>query len=169
VPTLSAQAPGYLKAYAVNSTDAAYPSRIPTTTSPISNPGAIQVSGYPTWLSLIPYAIGSAGNTFTTRILLWRKYQDGTLWVPQPIIEFVSTLGTETGVAGSDVLNTELFATTIATPTTGIGSLGVNCQSYSPGDNTIAHMMLDTQGATVLEAIFKIGTCTSVNSLLGLL
>lgn len=168
--TISAQAPGWFKARATNSTDGSFPSRVPTVTAPTSNDGTITIQSYPVWLAIVPYGTGSATNTFNVRVIGWRQYGStgstaGVLWVPTPLLEFAVTLGTTTGVAATEVLNTELFATTLGDPTTGIGNLGVNCQQITPGDNSISHYMFDTHGSSVIEVLFDMVTATSGNAL----
>ena len=63
-------------------------------------------------LKFVFFGDGSADQNFHARISAW---QEGNgLWFRQHLIEVVVTLGTATGIAGTDILDTELVADTIA-------------------------------------------------------
>lgn len=174
MPTLTGYTSGEVSARVTNSTDATFPSRIPTTTAPTSNDGVVSLPRDPTWVSLIPYGVGATNTTFDVRVIGWRKYgainsTTGTLYTPRILLQFTATLGTAAGVAGSNVDETNLFADTLSDPVTGMGAIGVNCQPTSPANDTVAHYYMDAQGCQFIEVLFDMTGASSGNCLVGVM
>lgn len=172
--TLNSYLDGLQSARATNSTDGSFPSRVPTTTAPTSNDGVVTLPNDSTWLTLVPYGTDTADQTFDVRVIGWRKYGNandtsGTLYVPMILLQFTATLGTATGVASSNVTNTNLFADTLSNPVAGMGTIGVNCQPTSPANNTVAHYVVDATGCQYVEICFDMGTAASGNCLVGIM
>lgn len=173
------------RTHATNYPTSGYPTRLNTFTHP-SGDGIIPMGGSvlagsggmecPTGILLQPYAIGSATNTFSLKVLGWTptKLNVGQpLWTNFVIGEFAITLGTGAGIAGGDVLNTELFATTI-TATYGPLFVTTGQAAYSkyswgflaPGSNAQGVIFVPSFGCRLLEVIYTTGgSATSCNSL----
>jgi hypothetical protein len=159
---------GYSKARATNSTDNPYPSRVATTTRP-SGDGVITIEQTGRFtrnnVMLVPYGVGADNVTMSARVLAWREASG--LWVPTIVCEVACTLSTAVGVAAATVINSERFADTL---TLTFGNAGVDCQVFSPANNTAGHVVLDAKGATILEVIFTTGgSATSCNALVAYL
>jgi hypothetical protein len=158
------------KVRATSSTDAAYPSRPPTTTTPADD-GVITLDSstsaanpeVPQLLMVIPYVLGVNNDTASIRVLGWDY--TGALWLPKVLCEYDYTAGNVTGVAGSTVLNTEFFAD----PLTLVASMGTNNEGttkVSPANDTPAHFLVSVKGVKRVEFLFKKGvTPTSMNAL----
>lgn len=119
-------------------------------------------------LMLVPYAVASDTNTFNVRVVAWHAVgqpnndPNKNLYVPTPICTLACTVSTPTGLAGTQVLNTELFCDTIAI-TDGDASL---VKVYSPANDTIAWAVIDFLGAPYVEVLFDTVTgTTSMNAL----
>src|SRR5689334_17044919 len=87
------------KALDTDSTDASFPSRIPTITEPSGNgviPLAIGTNGLvPGMVKLVPYAAGSDEDAFDMRVIGWQRIGSGqpfnaakTLWFPVILGQF---------------------------------------------------------------------------------
>lgn len=165
-----------------NSTATSFPSKIPTTTQP-SGTGVIPMGhdGYMTTkcLLILPYGVGSSTNTMLLKCLGWAPTGVGPtlpLWIPTVIGAWTATLGTATGVAGSDLDNTQLFATTIvpslgptlintAAPNT-VPPIIPDYGVFSPGSNDIGLIIQRSFGFRFLELIMTTNnSATSVNAL----
>lgn len=116
------------------------------------------------------YATGSDNNTFSARVYGWSRVgpvdQDPNknIYVPVMICEVALTISsTLPGVAGCQVVATELFADTI-TLTTGNTA---KCTITSPtGDVSAACLEVDFTGFPVLEVVFSTGSsATDMNAL----
>lgn len=157
------------KALAVNATGAAFPVRVPTKTLPpdvipFADPGGNGIAQ--TGLFLIPYAVAAAGDTFSIRFVGWRRVGDGEtkLLVPFTLGEVACTVSTPTGIDGTPVVSTELFCTTI---TLTVGS-DVAVDIVSPGDTTIASLIVATKGCQNMSVDFRMDLgATSANALIG--
>lgn len=128
---------------------------------------------------ILPYGIGSSTNTFSMRVIGWApmvsfggsSVTDTTnLWIPTPLGDFLCTLNSgQTGLAGAAILNTELFCDTIAVTGT-TANQGVNCDVNSPGNATMATVLVDIKGHPWVEVLFATGgSATSCNGLFRLL
>lgn len=176
----------------VNATDTSFPSRIPTKQAPQaamfpSGPGTPIAAGSATLkevintrgavgsqsanlLQLFPYGTGSDNNTFSLRVIAWHAVNppnndlNKNIYIPTTLCELAVTLSaTIPGVAGCQVVDTELFADTI-TITTGDTSL---VKLYSGANNTVAWAVIDYLGAPFVEVTFNInsGSTTDMNAL----
>jgi hypothetical protein len=183
-----------------NYTNNGYPTRIPTTTRPdlaatstglqavgdgvipVGHNGQMGASG----MALIPFGAGSATNTFSFQVLGWTqtttqygKAVNGLtvlqnanleLWIPVLLGTFAVTLGTGTGIAGSDIGTSQLFATSITTsygPVYGTGAVQSSAGSiYSPGSNSIGMVTIAIMSFKFVEVIYTTGgSATSGNAL----
>ena len=174
------------KARSVNQSSGSFVSKVPTTTEPTGDAGnatgtsiielvppGTQGGGgcVQNLVRIMPYGTGSATNTFSMRIIGWSKLpsssppQKPDLWVPVVLAELLCTLSSVTGVAGSDVDNTQLFAGTIAIVGTS-GNPGVSLDIVSPANSVIAHVVADMKGFQKLELSFSTGSsATDCNAL----
>lgn len=165
---------GLVKFCAANQTDAAFPSKIPTTTKPAS-PGVVDFTGNgpspngtmaPQSLLILPYAVGSDTNTFLFRLTGWRLLGSATLtpiWIPTILCQFTCTISsTAAGLAGSPVVATEFFAATLAANAmNNLGTVFVSNALATP-----AHIICDIRGSQMVEATFNMnGSSTSANAL----
>ncbi len=172
----------------VNATDSSFPSRIPTKTPPTKAEDDDRKTGgtgsatmqevlrmrgetasvSQNLLKLIPYALASDTNTFNVRVIAWFSVSppdndpNKNLYIPVPICELACTVSTPTGLAGTQVLNTELFCDTI-TITSGDTSL---VKVFSAANDTIAWAVIDFLGAPWVEVTFDVNSGpTSMNAL----
>jgi hypothetical protein len=164
---IAGNAPNFTRLLAANNSNAAYSfSFTPTLILPSSN----VFPAYPSmatglFVGIMPFGIGTAAQTFTMRLIGWRKTING-LWVPSILWDATCTLGTLTGIAGGDVLNTEQFASAIGTPTTGMGSEHYDVFTTSPANNTPAHVWVNAKGCSMFTCDFATGSsATSANAL----
>lgn len=148
-----------------NEDASSFASKIPTITEPV-NDGVLNLVAeggrVPECIKLWVLLLGSSNDVSSMRVIGWHKcLLDGktTLWIPTPIGEFVCTAGAQGGVAGSAVLNTELFADTIIPVALklrdGKIAAGTSIMSdyriESPADDTIAHIIMPIAGFEKLE------------------
>lgn len=154
----------FVKVRSTNSTDSSFPSRVATVTRP-SGDGVIEPRSFGEFtrgtLVLVPYGTGADNATVDVRVLAWRPTTGG-LWIPTIVSQVACTLSGAVGVSGQDVTNTERFADTL---TLSIGNAGIDCQVFSPANDTVGHVTLDTKGAALLEVTFDLGTATAANAL----
>jgi hypothetical protein len=66
--------------------------------------------------------------------------------------------------SGNAVTSSDLFATSI---TGSVGNAGVDYDAVSPGNNQIAHLVLQNKGCSFVEVLFDLGTATAANALVG--
>jgi hypothetical protein len=167
-----------------------YPTRIPTITPPSQATSGVTAAGDGVLpigtpmgnygvahVTLIPIGVGSATNTFSMTILGWNRTQlnvanTSFLWIPVSLATIAVTLGTETGVANSELGTTTLFATTITMTgaavgvTSGMAATVLDWFTISPGSNAIGCIRQPTFGFRFLEVIFTTGgSATSCNCL----
>lgn len=169
-----------------NTTDNGFPSRIIRATEPIgigdsaaqatasavfdfANAGAFVQNS----LLLKPYGAGANNNTFSLRVIGWRKMiEDGndatSVWDPTVLCELACTLSSvPIGLAGKVILDTDLFADTITITT---GNAGVSLDVVSPTGDVAALAMIDFKGFQKVEVTFTTGgSATNCNSLLAVL
>ena len=122
-------------------------------------------------LKVIGFGTDAANETFSCNIWGWSRTPSATpIWIPTRLMTATFTLGTQTGAAGADILDTELIADTVVAgafqPTFGgdnwIGLL-------SPADNTTAMILLPTIGTEYIEFdVFDVSTA-SCNVLAGVI
>lgn len=173
----------------INTTDSAYPTRAFTQTPPAANlgnnasqttaPGVIDLTNggliCPNSAEIIFFGVGSATNTFNARIIAWKKLieqgnEATAAWLPVPIGgDLLCTLGTQAGVAGSLIDNTNLFAATL-TITGTTSNAGVHINVVSPANNTCGRVTVDLEGYRYLEVIFNTNaSATSCNALVSMI
>lgn len=146
--------------------DAAFTAPVATETAP-SGDGVLDCrKNPPQFVKLIPFGVGNAGQTVTVRLIGWSAV-GGKLFIPQVLCEFLATLSTFVGVAGSVVTDTQKFADTVADPTANIGREGTDCWKRSPANNTPAEYKVLNPGCVLFRVDVKIGTATSGNALIG--
>ena len=143
---------------AANATDASFPARIPTVTSPTSNAGFVNSRGLGT-LDLIGFGTGNDDTTFKTRIIGWTV--NGNLWVPTILCESTWTLSTLTGISGQVPSNTMKLAD-IVTSDQGIGVPYTGTSNAQP-----AHIIVGlTPDFAGIEAIFNMNSSATDANLL---
>lgn len=158
------------KARTADATDASFPSKVPTTTAP-TGAGVLDVAVDPAattqrHLLLLPYGGDAENETFKLRVIGWKATTNG-LWVPTILAELTCTLGTATGVDGSDVENEMFFADTLVLAA-GYSSDAVRVTS--PANNTVARALVDLEGHRKVEVTFdRNGSAASCNALYALL
>jgi hypothetical protein len=124
-------------------------------------------------LLVVPYGVGSDGNTFSMSVYGWNFVRHRTvnggaaLWVPVLLCTFTAcTLeSTLPGVAGTELGATQLFCSTM---TLGVGNSGTSVEVVAPGAsaNQIAHALIDAKGFRFVEFAFNTGSsATSCNAL----
>lgn len=163
----------FRKAYATDATSTSFASTAPTTTSPFSNDGVVDMrAGNDRMVSnmafMMPYGSGADDDTFAFRVWGWRLI--GTLYVPSLLIAGSCTISTCVGIAGATVTSDSRFADTIAIsyPTDGEN---VSYQLNSPADDSLAniagHVVFDLKGHRYIQVDFdRTGTTTACNALL---
>lgn len=169
----------FRKARGVNSNDASFPSRVPTTTAPLfavaTAAGTQQVIPIGPGVSansavIVPYGLGASNDAFNLRVLGWREVRgEGvlTLWVPVVLCELACTVGATTGVAASAVLNTELFVDTLSLT---YGNDDVSIDIVSNAADLIAHFAVAIKGFQAIELIFDQSTNSpTMNALVSLI
>lgn len=123
-------------------------------------------------VKLIPFGVGTSGQTFTLAVYGWDLAQPAgssastPLWVPTLLASFTCTHGTQVGIANSVVGSTQNFCGTIALVT---GNANVSNEVLSAGTGLISHIIVDAKGSALVECRFTVGTNTSCNTLAKLL
>lgn len=166
----------YRKVRATNAADTSFPSRVATVTEPtgggvIDRPNVGGGHG----VQFVFYGTGDADDVFDVRVLGWRKVGGSPtgLWVPVIIAGLTCTLGTATGVAGAEVVATELFADTVTITSGGEPTVtadttrGGTFRLFSPANNLIAWVAVPLYGFAKLELTFDMttGDPTGANAL----
>lgn len=172
----------------VNCTDTSFPSKIPTATEPtgvgataggaavidLINTGSLERSAsIQNGICLCFFGAGSDTQTFVAKGIGWSCVGDSpaldvapdtTLWIPTTLFEVTCTLSTPTGLANKAVVATDLFVDTIVKVGTTYNE-GVNVNTVSPADNTIAYLYADLSGHMKFELIFDMTGATNGNAL----
>ena len=152
-----------------NSTATSFASRIPTTTEPTGDgvydchPGGVAQDAVLNYAMFVPFGRDTPGLTFDMRIFGWSLVAGSStdVYIPIRLVQCSCTLGSATGVDGSNLEDEELICDTIASVT------GSNLRTVvSPADNTIAHMIVDVTGFCKVEAIFDRTGATQANCLI---
>lgn len=173
------------KLRSTNTTDNGFPSRIPRATRPsgigdsAAQATASAVHDNSSRLSDFPvqnvgrfvfFGAGSNNNTFSARLIAWDLVHVDTdateIWIPTVLFEVALTISsTPIGLAGRDVVATDLFADTISlTGTTANDDVSIDI--VSPANDTIAHLVADLKGAQLWEMTFTTGgSATNCNAL----
>jgi hypothetical protein len=162
---------GYAKAYAVNATDSSFATRADTTTEPAEGSGVISLfTGLdrvgPTWVSLLFFGTGDANDVFLAKVYGIRRV--GASWTHVPLLSLTVTLGAKTGVAGGGVGAAELYADTLVVASPSYGVADGSYRLISPADDTVARLLLDTEGFEKLriDVDDSTGNPTGMNALL---
>lgn len=137
-----------------NSTATSFASKIPTITEPTNGNGVFDIGGDES-LEFIPFGTDGDNDTFSMRVIGWREHRGAIgndLWIPSVLAEVTVVLGSVTGVAGTEVVNTEFFADTIALASNG-GALTVKSQTAG---NTVACGKVDITGYKKVEFTFDL-------------
>ena len=129
--------------------------------------------GYiPSNIRIYPYGLGSDNDVFSLRLWGWWHIGEGPdlakLWMPSIIGDFVCTLSTFVGLAGSAILNTERFADTISivaldgeyTLTSDVTRFGT-VQLLSPANQSPACVQVPLRGPEWIEWDFDQSTGTA--------
>lgn len=147
-----------------SSTDATFPSRVPTATQP-SGAGVVDdpiTQGAPDWIQVIPYGSGSHNDTFDLRVLGWKVTALG-LWVPTILAQAGCTLSATTvGVNSYEVTASQRFADRITLTQV---LTNVDSKLSNVNNDTVASFQVQTRGVTLIEIIFDLGTATDANAL----
>lgn len=181
-------------ARSVNATNSSYPSIVPTTTNPFTANPPTGDAGTATGSSVInlgregalvqnaviivPFGTGADNDTMNMRVLGWRKVPGPTvnattqtLYLPVNLGEFLCTFGNVSGVANSPVVAANFFCDTIAvTVGSTLGGEAASENIISPGNDTIASLLLDLKGFEYLQLVFNVNSsATDCNALVALL
>lgn len=168
----------FLKAWATNANTSSFASRPSTVTEP-TNDGVVSLTVtagggiIPSQMKIFPYGLGSSNDGFSLRILGWNHIgpsgpQSTPLWVSGTLAEFTVLLGAATGVAGSPVLNTELFADTIAPVAARLPdrviaagtAVNSDIRICNVANDTPTYIIMPTYGCEKLEFLFDQTTNT---------
>lgn len=153
---------------AANSADTSFTAPAATTTKPTA--GVIELSAVngvvPTYLLLNAIGTGADDSTYDCRIIGWSPVTDATgteLWQPNILYAFSATLSAFVGVAAATVVAAERTADALSVT---VGNANVDyVVTSAPAANTPAHLMLDTKGYQLLQAVFDMTGATGGNLL----
>lgn len=154
-------AASFQKLYAANVTTSTLTAPTPTTTEPVGD-GVFEMGQGPVPANSLHLAFvgtDAQNETFTALVVGWRKL--GALWIPTPLLALTITLGTATGVEESGVIDTELFADTIAASTAHTSAY----ELISPANNGVAGVKVDLFGCQKVQVLLAVGTGASCNAL----
>lgn len=153
------------RAYAANVTDASITAPVDVLTAPTVGDGVILIPPYANRAAITIYGVASDGHTGAYQV--WGTLKgptEGTSGYVQSILcAGTWTMGTRTGIASGEVLNTELYADTI---TIGTGYSTQFNDVNSPADNTVATLIVDCRNAKWLLPRINKGNATSTNMLI---
>lgn len=172
------------KARSVNQTSTSFVSKVPKAAEPVAdaatatgeatidmrNGGSLVQNG----VLILPYAIGSNNNTFSMRVIGWRRFGDNPetyIWLPVTLLEVLCTVDSGlVGLANKTIIATEMFCDTITIVGT-TGNPNVSCEIVSPADAaSIAHIVVDAKGFEKIELSFSTGSvATSANAIIATL
>ena len=116
----------------------------------------------PSEIHIVPFGVGTAGNTIKIRVWGFRACVGGYIGVV--IWEGTGTLCTQVGTTGFDVNASNKFCDTVTTVT---GTESVDCRTTSPGSNVPGKVKILTAGAEFLMIDFDKNNATSANALIG--
>jgi hypothetical protein len=149
---------------ATSSTDATFPSRVPTGTAP-SGAGVVEdpIAGNasPEWLQVVPFGDGADNATFDLRVIGWKPTDLG-LWVPTILAQAACSLSAAVGANGFEVTASQRFADTISLT---LVQANVDSKVSSPVNDTPGSFQVQTRGSVLIEVIFDLGTATGANAL----
>ena len=137
------------------STATSLATEIPTATRPTGGIELAEIAGVVSNNVVFMFVGTDAANeTFTYRITGWGQ-DSQPVYYPTTLVEGVATLGAKTGVSGYVPANTTFFADTL---TITKGNAGVDCQAISPADDTVASLIVDAKGFSLLTIAFNTGS-----------
>lgn len=146
-----------LKALFTDAATAAARVVIPLSTQP-GGSGSV-----PCAIDIFPYGLGSNNDTFSLRLIGWRRYptpiaDDRILMIPFLLCELGCTISAFVGAAGFPILNTERFADTLTivsepTYTADVTRTG-GIELFSPANDTPAYARVPLRGAEAIEFDF---------------
>lgn len=168
------------KCRSVNQTSTSFVSKVPLATDPVDDTSTatgqatIDMRNGATLtqnaLIILPYATASDNQTFSVRVIGWRRLGDSQasyIWIPVLLCEVLCTAdSTLVGLAGRLIVATEIFCDTITIVGTS-GNANVSCELVSPADGvSVAHLVVDTKGFDKTELSFSTGSsATDCNAL----
>lgn len=180
MPTIQTQWEALRKARSVNQTSASFVAKIPQAAEPSDDAGSatgqasidMRAGGAHTQngLIIVPYCVGSDNNTFSVRVIGWRRFGVDPLtliWWPILLLEALCTAdATLVGLAGKTIVATEIGADTITLVGTS-GNANVSHELVSPADGVSqAHIIVDTKSCERIELSFSTNSsATSCNAL----
>ena len=180
-------------ALAVNTTNATIAASVPQIATPtgagvfdLTNGGTNSL--IPRKLLVMPYGVGSDGNTFLMKVMGWRHIgqlgpQSVPLWVPVPLIGLSGVISSALpGIASSPLGSTQYFAKTLTITSAGVSepvitnviggsNLMGTAQRFSPADASApAWALIETYGVEMIQFLFGLNSSsTSLNALFALL
>jgi len=121
----------------------------------------------PNRIRIYPYGLGANNDGFALRLWAWYRGHNPDTWYPSILTQINCTMGSFTGIAGGQVLNTEFFVDTISlvaligepTYTADVTRFG-RVELYTPANDTPAWVELDLRSAELLEWDFDQTTNT---------
>jgi hypothetical protein len=179
----------FQKARKVNCTLAAFPSRPDVLVDPAGDSGDatgqcvldLRQGGIITNNQLLIEPFGVGTGAFTMRLLGWKSIlttpgagqiapvSGGIVqWHATPLGDFTCTLGTQTGIAGGVIDNTNNYCDTM-TITTATTSAAALYTLVSPANGTQAFLLTNWLAMEILEILFNKGATTSCNALITVL
>lgn len=154
---LSTPSEQFSKALSQDAADSSFPAKVPTATEP-SGDGVINLSNgsgnVPNALVVAPFGVGGDNDTFSVRVIGWRKVgyaPSESIWVPVVLVELACTMSTVTGVSGRLVTDSHRFVDTITLVS---GNDDISVDIVSPTGNVLAHAVVDLKGFQKVEFTF---------------
>lgn len=146
------------RALTTNSTSGSFAAGAPTTTKPAPSTTravfdlARQGSRVENTIVVAPFGGNDNDDAFSVKVLGWNKTTNG-LWVPSFVCEMACVLSSSLpGVAGADVVATELFCDSVV-KTTGQGTVYIGT-----ANTDIAWFTAPVAGFEIVELTFDLGT-----------
>jgi hypothetical protein len=161
---------------AANGSDSVFAARVPTTTQPtgagvIVMPGAAQESEGLSLLDLLFFGTPGSASTFGFKIIGWsptdylfnKATSDSVpLWIPQELCAGTATIGTLAGSSSFSVPSSSSFTTGLTITN---GNVNVDCKVHSPADNMPGSLMVDAEGAQLVEVLMMSADSATFNAL----
>lgn len=149
---------------ATSSTDANFPSKVPTATVPTGAGVVVDpvVRGAPQWIQVVPFGDGADNATFDLRVIGWKPTTLG-LWIPTVLAQAACTLSAAVGENGYEVTASQRFVDTISLTQV---QANVDSKVSSPTGDLVGSFQVETRGSTLIEITFDLGTATGANALI---
>lgn len=152
--------------FAAVATKTAEPATVDTTTpNAEGNTAVFKSSGQS--LYLMPFGTDAADETFSIRLVGWKKLTGGDgvtpLWVPTHLGDVNVTLGSSVGVAGGIVTDSQYFADTLALASGGWADIKL----IQTAGNLPAAIIVPSKGFEYIQALFDSTGAASMNLLWG--